>query len=197
MCSKGGDLKTLRVETRDEWREWLSEHGKTETEVWLVFHKKHTGKINVPYGETVEEALCFGWIDSLVRRLDEDRYAQKYTPRRADSAWSESNKARVERMIAQGRMTESGLRLVKEAKASGEWARRHERPRVNAESMPEELRIALATHSGAAETFESLAPTYRKQYILWIATAKKAETRQRRAREAIAKLERGERLGLK
>ena len=190
-------MHTMRVESRSAWRAWLQDHYATESEIWLIFYKKHTGVANVPYGEAVEEALCFGWIDSLVRRLDEDRYAQKFTPRRSGSVWSESNKERVERMIAQGRMTEPGQALVDHAKATGEWTRRHERPRVDVDRIPEELQTALDAHPCAHETFQALAPTYRKQYILWIATAKRAETRERRTREAIAKLERGERLGLK
>lgn len=195
--TKGGAVRTLRVETRSEWRQWLEEHHASETEIWFVFYKKHTGVANVAYGDAVEEALCFGWIDSLVKRLDDDRYAQKFTPRRPGSVWSEPNKARVERMIAQGRMAEPGLRLVNEAKASGEWENRHERPKADVDLVPEELQAALNANPAAAETFQALAPTYRKQYILWIATAKRQETRARRTREAIDKLERGERLGLK
>ena len=197
LFTKGGAVHTMRVESRSAWREWLEAHHATETEIWLVFYKKHTGVANVSYGEAVEEALCFGWIDSLVRRLDDDRYAQKFTPRRSGSVWSESNKERVERMIAQGRMTAAGQALVDDAKATGAWTRRRERPRVDVDRIPEELQAALEAHPRAQETFRTLAPTYRKQYILWIATAKRAETRERRTREAISKLERGERLGLK
>lgn len=195
--AKEAFLKTLRIASREAWRVWLNEHHETEAEIWLIFYKTHTGESNVPYDETVEEALCFGWIDSLIRRLDDDRYARKYTPRRSGSVWSEPNKARVERMIAQGRMTKAGMVFVDEAKATGEWAQRRERPKVAMESVPEELQTALDANPCAAETFDALAPTYRKQYILWIVTAKRPETRERRTREAIAKLERGERLGLK
>jgi len=191
------DVITLRVEARDAWRAWLAEHHESESEIWLVFHKGHTGEKNVPYGALVEEALCFGWIDSLIKRLDDDRYLRKFTPRRPGSPWSKSNKARVERMIAQGRMTKAGQALVDEAKASGEWERERTRPTVSADDVPEELEQALAAHPKAAKTFNALAPTYRKQYILWIATAKRPETRQRRTNEAIGLLERGEKLGLK
>jgi uncharacterized protein YdeI (YjbR/CyaY-like superfamily) len=100
-------------------------------------------------------------------------------------------------MIAQGRMTEAGMVFVDEAKATGEWTQRRERPKVSTDAVPEEFQTALNENPRAAETFFDLAPTYRKQYILWIATAKRSETRERRTREAIAKLERGERLGLK
>lgn len=190
-------MNTLCVASRAAWRAWLVENHASAAEIWLIFHKAHTGQPNVPYGETVEEALCFGWIDSLIKRLDDDRYVRKYTPRRTGSVWSEANKSRAERMIDQGFMTEAGLVFVAEAKESGEWEKRHVRPSVDVETLPCELARGLEAHPAAAETFHALAPTYRKQYILWIATAKRAETRERRTREAIAKLERGERLGLK
>jgi len=190
-------VNTLRVESRDAWRAWLAEHHTSESELWLVFYKGHTGEKNVPYGALVEEALCFGWIDSLIKRLDDDRYLRKFTPRRPGSPWSASNKARVEAMIAQGRMTEAGQGLINEAKASGEWDREQARPTVLVDDVPEELEQALAAHPAAAKTFAALAPTYRKQYILWITTAKRSETRKRRVTEAIQLLERGEKLGLK
>ena len=190
-------MNTLRVETRQAWRAWLVEHHASEIEVWLVFHKSHTGEPNVPYDEAVQEALCFGWIDSLIRRIDDNRYARKFTPRRPGSVWSESNKKRVDKMIAEGRMTDAGLVLVSEAKTSGEWDRKRKRPSLPTRELPDELRDALETHPNAAKTFHSLPPTYQKQYIFWIATAKRTETRQRRTTEAIEKLERGKRLGLK
>ncbi len=149
------------------------------------------------YGDSVEEALCFGWIDSIIKRLDDDRYVRKFTPRRPGSVWSESNKKRAETMIARGRMTDVGLALITEAKESGEWDCTQSRPKASAEDVPEELRRALAKHPAAAKTFGALAATYRKQYILWISTAKRPETRKRRAKEAIETLERGDKLGLK
>jgi uncharacterized protein YdeI (YjbR/CyaY-like superfamily) len=102
-------LELLHVTSRDAWRAWLARHHDTKTEIWLVFHKKHTGQPGVAYGDAVEEALCFGWIDSIVRRLDEDRYAQKFTPRKPKSNWSDSNLRRFARMVGEGRMTAAGL----------------------------------------------------------------------------------------
>lgn len=190
-------MKTLHVETRDSWRLWLGEHHASETEIWLIFHKIHTGMPNVPYGDAVEEALCFGWIDSLIKRIDGDRYARKFTPRCPGSVWSESNKVRAEKMIADELMTDAGKVFIDEAQASGEWDRKRTRPSLPLDEVPSELSDAFRTHAKAAFAFNSLAPTYQKQYILWIATAKRVETRQRRTNEAIEKLERGERLGLK
>lgn len=190
-------MKTLRLETRNAWRAWLAEHHASEIEIWLIFHKVHTGESNVPYDEAVQEALCYGWIDSLIKRIDDDRYARKFTPRRSGSVWSETNKRRVVKMIEAGHMTDVGLTFVNEAKASGEWDRKRTRPSMPADELPDELRDALETHPDVAETFHSLAPTYQKQYIVWIASAKRPETRQRRTTEAIEKLKRRGRLGLK
>ena len=190
-------MKTLRVKTRNDWRGWLIKHHANESEIWLVFHKAHTGQLDIPYAETVEEALCFGWIDSLIKRLDDDRYARKYTPRRLGSVWSEANKKRVEKVLAEGIMTDAGLVFIREERPSGEWDRRRSHPSMPTDKLPIEFSEALRTHPAASDTFHALAPTYQKQYILWIATAKKSETRQRRTREALEKLERGERLGLK
>lgn len=190
-------MKTLRLETRTAWRAWLAEYYATEAEIWLIFYKAHTGESNVPYGDAVEEALCFGWIDSLIKRINDDSYARKFTPRRSGSVWSKLNKTRVNKMIAEGRMTDAGLVFVNEAKVSGEWEKQRTRPSIPTDELPDELRFALETHPAAAKTFHALAPTYQKRYILWIATAKRSDTRQRRANEAIEKLERGELLGLK
>lgn len=190
-------MKTLQVETRDAWRAWLAKHHKSETEIWLIFLKVHTGRSTVPYSDTVEEALCFGWIDSLIKRLDDDRYVRKFTPRRSGSAWSESNKKRVEKLLADGLMTDTGLAFVDEAKASGEWDRKRTRPSMPADNLSVEFSDALKAHPAASRKFNALAPTYQKQYIVWIASAKRADTRQRRTNEAIEKLARGEHLGLR
>ena len=142
-------------------------------------------------------ALCFGWIDSIVKRLDEKRYARKYTPRKPGSRWSEINKTRAEKMGAAGLMAAPGLALIDEAKSSGEWGQKRTRPQASMEEIPQELRNAFADSPDAERNFLSLAPSYRGHYILWIASAKRPETRLPRTQEAIGKLERGERLGLK
>ncbi len=190
-------MKTLEVKTRAEWRQWLVENHATETELWLVFRKQSTGAPSVPYEDTVEEALCFGWIDSIIKRLDEDRYVRKYTPRKPGSVWSVPNRRRIDKMIKAGLMTPPGLAPIEAAKASGDWEKSSTRPEVQLDVVPQELADALAGNAQAGEFFQTLAPSYRRIYILWIATAKKPETRQRRTAEAIQKLERGEKLGLK
>src|SRR3954471_13813154 len=137
-------MKTLDVRTRDAWRRWLAKNHAKESEIWLVFHKKHTGVDCVAYEDSVEEALCFGWVDSLIKQLDGDRYARKYTPRKATSVWSESNKARAEKMIRAGLMTDVGLALIEAAKSSGEWKQKRTQPRLTVNDTPPELQSALA-----------------------------------------------------
>jgi len=182
--------KLVRAETREEWRAWLEKHHATETEIWLVFPKKHTGKPRVSYDAAVEEALCFGWIDSVARSLDGDHSAQKFTPRKDRTNWSPSNLERVKRLMADGKMTEAGI------------AKLHPDPnyqppeRIGAEPPPW-LEEALRKHSAAWEFFQGLAPSHRKNYVRWITEAKKEETRQKRLQQALSMLERSEKIGLK
>lgn len=185
----------LHVTNREDWRRWLERNYHKEKEVWLIFYKKHTGKPRVSYDNAVEEALCFGWIDSIVKRIDDEKYAQKFTPRKANSNWSALNRKRVERMIRQGRMTEAGLALVRAAKKSGKWEQIDQTQEVNA--LPAELADVLSANKKAWENFIQLAPSFRRQYMGWITAAKKEETRQRRLKEAIERLAQGKKLGLK
>jgi uncharacterized protein YdeI (YjbR/CyaY-like superfamily) len=188
-------MKRLDVTTRSEWRRWLAENHDREAEgIWLVFHKKKTGRPSLEYDESVEEALCFGWIDSIIKKIDDDSYCRKFTPRKDSSYWSHANKQRVERVIKEGRMTEFGLAKVAAAKRSGRWEM-DARPTIDLE-VPPELLEAFARNKRAAEFFAALAPTYQKQFIGWIATAKKSETRARRVKESLALLTKGKKLGL-
>jgi uncharacterized protein YdeI (YjbR/CyaY-like superfamily) len=185
----------LHVTSRKTWRHWLSENHLEEKEIWLVYYKKHTGKARVPYNDAVEEALCFGWIDSIVKTIDDERYMQKFTPRKEKSNWSDSNKKRVKKLIGTGEMTRAGLDKIEIAKANGTW----DKPITATQSfeMPIELQSALGTNERAKDFFESLSPSCRRQYISWIASAKRQETRQRRVREAMVRLGRKQKLGMK
>ena len=183
-------LKTLTVATRAAWRAWLKKHHRSATEIWLVFHKRHTGKPNVDYEAAVAEALCFGWIDSLVRRLDDDRYARKFTPRTADSRWSAINRRRYAQVEARGLLAAAG-------KARPPTARSSIAPQRQEWVLPPYLEAALRANAKAWTTFERLAPSYRRAYIGWIDSAKRAETKARRMREALVRLAAGEKLGLK
>ena len=109
------EYKTLYVSNRDEWRSWLEKNCNKESVIWLIFYKKHSGKRSVAYSDAIEEALCFGWIDSIIKRFDDEKYIQKFTPRKEKSRWSVLNVRRVREMIKQGRMTDKGLALYKYA----------------------------------------------------------------------------------
>jgi uncharacterized protein YdeI (YjbR/CyaY-like superfamily) len=188
-------MKQLYICDRDQWRDWLCRHHATEAGIWLVFYKKETAKPTIAYEAAVEEALCFGWIDGVIKKIDDARYVRKFTPRRDNSGWSELNKKRAEKMLRQGKMTEAGMAKIKAAKKSGLWDK-DPRPVISFD-VPPELARALARNKKAKETFEKLAPSHRRHYIAWIAVAKRPETRERRIAESVALLEQGKKLGLK
>lgn len=181
-------------EGRNEWRTWLAENYAMAKELWLVFHKKHTGKPGLTYDEAVEEALCFGWIDGILKRIDGEKHMTRFCPRRKNSIWSERNKERVRGMIEAGRMTEAGLAKVREAKRNGQWEKAAEREDVTV--VPVELAEALAKDERARLNFEKLAPSYRRQFIYWVGTAKREETRRKRVAEAVRMIRENKRLGM-
>lgn len=167
----------LYVRDRKEWRAWLKDNHKDAAGIWVVFYKKHTGRKSVPYEEAVEEALCFGWIDSIVKRIDSEKYMQKFTPRKSRSKWSEHNKRRAAKLIKEKRMTRAGLDAIQLAKDNGEWDKPSgESSRVE---MPPAFEAALAKNSKAKSYFNSLAPSYRKQFVGWISSAKKLKPEKR------------------
>jgi len=184
-------LKTLEVSTRQRWRKWLEEHHDSVAEIWLVFHKRHTGRKSISYDDALDEALCFGWIDSLVKRLDDDRYARKFTPRKADSKWSTINRRRYADLKARGLLAAPGLERSPTAR-SGDAP-----PRRSISEIPPYIEKCLRAHPRAWTNFEKLAPSFRRAYIGWIESAKREETREKRLREAIGLLATGQKLGLK
>lgn len=183
-------MKTLDVRTRAAWRAWLAKHHATASEIWLVFHKIHTGTRSIEYEAAVEEALCFGWVDSLITRLDEDRYARKFTPRKADSAWSASNRRRYARVKAAGRLAAAGKKRPPTSRSA------HAAP-PDVSTVPADVAEALKATPKAWTYFRSLPPSHRRRYLLWMVTAKQEATRQRRLREAVRRLVRGKELGLR
>jgi uncharacterized protein YdeI (YjbR/CyaY-like superfamily) len=188
-------MKKLYPATRDEWRNWLNENHAKKKEIWLVYYKPHVNKPTLKYDESVEEALCYGWIDSIIKKIDDEKYARKFTPRKDDSRWSESNKKRAREMIVQSRMTKYGMAKIEAAKISELWEK-PDRPQINLE-LPADLKIALAKNNMAKEFFNRLAPSYQKQYIAWIQVAKRPETRAMRVKESIELLQKGEKLRMK
>ncbi|MBI5649858.1 MAG: YdeI/OmpD-associated family protein [Chloroflexi bacterium] len=179
---------------RDAWRAWLEKNYARAHELWLVFYKKNSGKPTVSYDEAVEEALCFGWIDGIVKGIDDEKYALRFCPRRKGAIWSETNKARVAKMIAQKRMTPVGLAKVEEAKANGEWDKASQREDTT--NIPPDLKRALASDKIARQNFENLAPSHKRQFIYWITEAKRDATRQRRIEETVRMVKENRKLGI-
>ncbi len=184
-----GQLATLYVTKADQWRAWLRENHAASPGVWLVYHKAHTGVDSLPYDDSVREALCYGWIDSTVRRLDERRYARKFTPRRPGSVWSASNRRRWAELRAEGRLAAPGLETAPDAAAR--------KPQVEIPELPAYFARALETRPAARECFQSLTKAQRRNFVTWVHIAKRPETRARRIRESIELLAQGRKLGLK
>lgn len=185
----------LYVTNRDDWRAWLRRNHDAKKEVWLIYYKKHTGKPRIPYDDAVEEALCFGWIDSIIKKIDDEKFAQKFTPRKGKSKWSELNKRRARKMIKEGKMTEAGLAKIQDAKNSGEWFKTASVRRELV--IPPYMEKALATNKKALDYFNNLANSYKRQLVGWITSAKREKTRKRRLTEAISLLEQNKKLGMK
>jgi uncharacterized protein YdeI (YjbR/CyaY-like superfamily) len=189
VVTVAADLITLDVRTRQQWRQWLAKHHASSPGIWLARHKQHTGVKSMLYEDLVREALCFGWVDSLIKRLDDDRYAIKVTPRKPTSKWSDINRKRWAELKAAGVLTPAGLAA---APTSSTYA-----PRPVIPDLPVYIARALKANSKAWEFYQELAPTYRRDFVVWIHTAKQPETRDRRIRESIRLLAAGRKLGLK
>jgi uncharacterized protein YdeI (YjbR/CyaY-like superfamily) len=172
----------LNARTRQEWRRWLSRNHDQSNGVWLVIQKKGSGKPRVPYADAVEDALCFGWIDSLMNPVDDRCYLQLFTPRKPKSVWSKANKQRVARLIEQGLMTPAGLEKIEIAKASGSWTALDA---VESLTVPPELAKALARSKTARASFEAFSPSRKKVLLYWVNQAKRPETRAARIAQVV------------
>ena len=177
-----------------EWNSWLQDHHATSEGIWLKF-KRGSGAHGLDYEEAVREALCWGWIDSLIKNIDAEWYMRKFTPRKETSKWSQSNKRRVECLIQEGRMKPEGMWLVETAKKTGRWGR-DDRPIIPME-VPVALQQAFRVNPEAGEFFYALSRSDQKPFIAWIVMAKRPETRKRHVEESIRVLLRKEKLGLK
>lgn len=170
--------KSFIPRNQKDWRKWLEKHHNREQEIWLVYIKPASGKSNIDYESSVEEALCFGWIDSIIQKIDENQYARKFNPRRMDSQWSETNKRRVVKVIGEGRMTEAGLsRLTFDVGKVDISQPKLKRPVVE---MPAKMEQVLRSQPGVWEAFQRVTPSLKRNYILWLSDAKKPETFKRR-----------------
>ena len=174
--------RQVAARDRAEWRAWLEANHASAPGVWLVYGKKDGGLPSVTYAEAVEEALCFGWVDSRPNVVDERRYKQLFSPRKPRSPWSKINKRRVERLIAEGRMAPAGLAVVEAARADGSW---HAYDAVEELTMPDDLAAALAADERARGHFAAFPPSSKKNILWWIGSAKRPETRARRIAETV------------
>lgn len=171
---------SVHPEARAEWRAWLARHHGRAEGVWLVTFKKATGKPRVDYEDAVEEALCFGWVDSKGGKVDDERSMLYFAPRKPGSGWSKPNKQRVERLIGAGLMMPAGLAKIEAAKRDGSWSRLDA---VEALEIPQDLEKALREHAGAALHFDGFPRSVKRGILEWIAGAKRPETRARRIAE--------------
>jgi len=185
-------VKTFVAQTPDQWHNWLAEHHDSASEVWLVFYKVHTGRRSIAYADAIDEALCFGWVDSLVKRLDDARYALKFTPRKADSKWSDINRKRYAALKASGRLQAGGINRPP-TNRSYEVRPRYQMPTT----IPAYIEAAIRKQPKAWKYFQTLASSHRRRYVGWIETAKREDTKARRLQEAIRLLTAGKPLGLK
>lgn len=185
------EAEEVHCTTAAEWRAWLAANHERTTGVWLVQYKPRTGKPAIEYEDAVCEALCFGWVDATYRRIDDERGALWWSPRRKGSLWARTNKARVERLEAEGRMTDAGRAAIERAKADGSWTVLEP---VEALLVPDDLASALARAEGAREAWDGMSPSARREFLLWIVTAKRDATRQKRVASTAELVARGRRL---
>ncbi len=164
----------------NHWREWLEENHQRKEAVWLIFYRKNSPKYNLGWSESVDEAICFGWIDSVKQTIDAESYRQYFTKRKAKSNWSKVNKEKIKSLIDQGRMTEAGHRSIEVAKANGSWTILDS---VEDLIVPEDLNTALAAHEGALAFFDGLSRSSKKILLYWVVSAKREETRKKRILE--------------
>ena len=182
------DLPEVHPRSRAAWRRWLERHHLTARGCWFVTWRRETGKPRVDYAEAVEELLCFGWVDSTARRLDDARTALLCTPRKPRSGWARSNRERVARLTAQGLMAARGLEVVAEAKRTGQWTALDA---LESLEVPPDLAARLRALPPARKRFDAFPPSARKRLLAWIRTAKRPETRARRVEETALAAQQG------
>lgn len=178
------DEDRITIESTTDLREWLADNHTTSSSVWLVRYRKHTGDRHVSWSELVDELLCYGWVDSLPRKLDADRTMIRISPRNPKSNWSGINKEKVARLRREGRMTPAGEALVEQAKANGCWTFLED---VEQLIVPPDLEAALGQNPDAGRYFERFPDSSKRGILEWIKTAKTDATREKRIRETVEK----------
>ncbi len=174
------EVETFCPASRTEWREWLEKHHQAKQSIWLVYFRVSAEVTSLTWSEAVDEALCFGWIDSTKKTIDEERYMQYFSKRKPSSTWSKINKDKVAQLIRDNLMAKAGLDSIKIAKENGNWSLMDD---VEKLIVPEDLKIALNTHESAMAFFQSQSKSIKKQMLHWVVVAKRTETRQKRINE--------------
>jgi uncharacterized protein YdeI (YjbR/CyaY-like superfamily) len=191
-------LIQLHFLNRTFWRQWLQKNHSTSKGIWMVYYKKGTSVKSISYDDSVEEALCFGWIDSIIKKIDEEKYVRKFTPRTNTTKWSDLNIKRIQKLIKEGRMNEAGLkkvdyRIIENIENRNKENPENKKPFV----LPRFITDFFKDHPPALENFKQLAPTYQKHYVLWITNAKQDATIHKRLLESVSLLKENKKLGLK
>lgn len=190
-------LDSFYPKDRKAWRNWLLKNHQKSTGIWLIYYKVGKSKPRLPYNDIVEECLCFGWIDSLARKLDDERAMILITPRKPKSVWSDVNKQRVEVLIANGLMLAQGLEKIETAKKNGSWdtltASNHA---ATTNQLPKDLLQAFKGKKAALSNFKAFAPSIRKQFMFWLDSAKTPETRNKRLLQTVLMSEANKKPGI-
>jgi len=195
------ELENVYFDSRESFRSWLEKNHNESIGIWMIFYRKQKNNECIKYNEALEEALCFGWIDSIIKKVDDDRYVRKFTPRTNISNWSDINKKIVLSLIEEGKMTEAGLAKIDIYLKTGSVDWESKGPQENEEKkefqLPDFIFKAFSDNEPALTNFNNLAQTYKRHYILWITTAKREETMLNRLQESIGLLKENRKLGLK
>ena len=192
------EYKTTHPKNRKQWRQWLEKNHSSSPGIWWIYYKKETGKRNLSYAEAVEEALCFGWIDSLPRKLDEERSMLKFTPRKAKSVWSQLNKTRIKKLVKEKLMMPAGFAAIELAKKNKSWDTLTASDNAAANNqLPEDLEKLFSANKKAKDNFQNFSFSIRKQFLSWIDSAKRPETRGARLNQTVLMAAANKKPGLK
>jgi uncharacterized protein YdeI (YjbR/CyaY-like superfamily) len=182
MSAKASSIPSYQPKTRAEWRKWLATHHASSKGIHLIIIRKNAAVAGITYTDAVEEALCFGWIDGVTNSIDEQRYKLYMSPRKPGSVWSRLNKQRIQKLIKAGSMTPAGLIKIKAARKDGSWS---QFDAIDKLEMPEDLLEQLSANPEAKRNFKTFSDSSKKMILFWIASAKRAETRQKRIEETV------------
>ncbi len=176
------EIETFSPESRKAWRDWLTANHDKKQSIWLIYYKKKSNIPSILYNEAVDEALCFGWIDSKSKPIDDEKFMQFFTKRKEKSVWSKINKEKIARLTQEGLMTKAGLAIIEKAKENGSWTILDQ---AEALTIPDDLENAFLLKPKAKEYFLSLSRSDKRNILQWLVLAKRAETRQNRISEIV------------